>query len=96
MVMGMVSVYPYREVRAVERVHHRNVVSYKHSWLEYSQIADFGPEVPCLFMLMEYANLGNLKQHIDSLDRNAFLPEEEIRHVFDSYGCVVPIYVCVY
>lgn len=68
-----------REVRAVEGVRHPNVVAYKHSWLEYCKVADFGPEVPCLFMLMEFANLGNLKQHVDSLGPNTFLPESDIR-----------------
>ena len=49
-----------REVRALEAVRHRHVVSYKHSWLEVAQIADYGPAVPCLFVLMEFCNGGTV------------------------------------
>jgi len=49
-----------KEVRALEGLHHRHIVAYKHSWLETFKPSDFGPEVPCLFMLMEYANKGTL------------------------------------
>eukprot|EP00698_Gefionella_okellyi_P022718 TRINITY_DN7569_c0_g1_i1.p1 TRINITY_DN7569_c0_g1~~TRINITY_DN7569_c0_g1_i1.p1 ORF type:complete len:647 (+),score=115.84 TRINITY_DN7569_c0_g1_i1:94-2034(+) len=52
------------EVTALERVRHPNIVQYKHSWLEQFQTADFGPSVPCLFILMEYADSGNLADHI--------------------------------
>ena len=50
------------EVRALESVHHRHVVSYRHSWLEMAQVADFGPPVPCLFLLMQYCDLGTVAQ----------------------------------
>ena len=50
------------EVRALESVHHRHVVSYRHSWLEMAQVADFGPAVPCLFLLMQYCDLGTVAQ----------------------------------
>jgi len=50
-----------KEVRALEGLHHRHIIAYKHSWLEERyRPADFGPEVPCLFLLMEYANRGTL------------------------------------
>ncbi|KAA8499491.1 putative serine/threonine-protein kinase iksA [Porphyridium purpureum] len=50
-----------REVRALEAVKHPNVVDYKHSWLEKDQPTPFGPsDVPCCFILMEYADRGNL------------------------------------
>jgi hypothetical protein len=35
------------EVRSLERVHHPNVVDYKHAWLEHFRPSDFGPEVCC-------------------------------------------------
>jgi hypothetical protein len=35
---------------------HPNIINYQHSWLEADKTADFGPEIPCLFILMEYAN----------------------------------------
>lgn len=49
-----------KEVRALEGLHHRHIVAYKHSWLETFKPSDFGPAVPCLFLLMEYANRGTL------------------------------------
>ncbi|KAH8555417.1 kinase-like domain-containing protein [Umbelopsis sp. PMI_123] len=54
-----------REVHLMEQLRHPNIVSYKHSWLEYHQFSDFGPEVPCLFILMECANGGNLEEYIE-------------------------------
>lgn len=66
-----------REVTALERLHHPNVVSYRHCWLglvfhflfplmfsEIEQIADFGPEIPTLHILMEYANHGNVDDRV--------------------------------
>ncbi|KAI7866251.1 kinase-like domain-containing protein [Spinellus fusiger] len=56
-----------REVHLLERLHHPNIVSYKHSWLEYSRLTAFGPKVPCLFILMECANGGNLEEYLEPL-----------------------------
>eukprot|EP01125_Pyxidicula_operculata_P018875 TRINITY_DN676_c0_g3_i1.p1 TRINITY_DN676_c0_g3~~TRINITY_DN676_c0_g3_i1.p1 ORF type:complete len:692 (+),score=136.75 TRINITY_DN676_c0_g3_i1:23-2098(+) len=53
------------EVKALEQIkQHPNIVNYKHSWLEMDQIATFGPVVPCLYILMEYANIGNLEDYV--------------------------------
>jgi hypothetical protein len=41
-----------REVLLLGKLKHTNVVDYKHAWLENRQIHRFGPEVPCLFILM--------------------------------------------
>mmetsp|Transcript_10688 Transcript_10688/g.28079 ORF Transcript_10688/g.28079 Transcript_10688/m.28079 type:complete len:529 (+) Transcript_10688:271-1857(+) len=49
-----------REVKVLEKVHHPNVVDYKHSWLEMHSESEFAPEVPFLFILMEFANRGSL------------------------------------
>ncbi|KAI8980463.1 kinase-like domain-containing protein [Pilobolus umbonatus] len=54
-----------REVHLLERLRHPNIVSYKHSWLEYNRLTAFGPEVPCLFILMECANGGNLEEYFE-------------------------------
>lgn len=53
------------EVRALQRLHHPNVVQYHHSWLERHRSGDFGPVVPCLFILMEFANAGNLMDLVE-------------------------------
>ena len=50
-----------KEVRILEDVaRHPNVVQYNHSWIDEAKISDFGPVVPCLFILMEYASEGSL------------------------------------
>ncbi|KAF9412154.1 hypothetical protein BGZ94_001125 [Podila epigama] len=54
-----------REVHLLERLHHPNIVGYKHAWLENHQLHKFGPEVTCLFILMECANGGNLEEYIE-------------------------------
>lgn len=56
-----------REVHLLERLRHPNVVTYKHSWLELCQLSPFGPDVPCLFILMECANGGNLEEYFEPL-----------------------------
>ncbi|KAG5477557.1 hypothetical protein CUR178_05262 [Leishmania enriettii] len=60
-----------REVRILEEVRrHPNVVEYKHSWVEEAQLADFGPPVRCLFILMEYASAGSLDTYLDRYGSN--------------------------
>ncbi|KAJ2908401.1 putative serine/threonine-protein kinase iks1, partial [Coemansia aciculifera] len=54
-----------REVKLLESLRHPNVIEYKHSWLEMHRLTKFGPNVPCLFILMEYANGGNLQEYIE-------------------------------
>ncbi|KAI8908956.1 kinase-like domain-containing protein [Gorgonomyces haynaldii] len=53
-----------KEVRLLERLRHPNIIEYKHAWLENRKLHTFGPEVPCLFILMELANGGNLEEYI--------------------------------
>nr|KAJ3423202.1 putative serine/threonine-protein kinase iks1 [Polyrhizophydium stewartii] len=53
-----------KEVHLLERLKHPNIIEYKHAWLENRQLTLFGPEVPCLFVLMELANGGNLEEFL--------------------------------
>ncbi|KAJ3158448.1 putative serine/threonine-protein kinase iks1 [Geranomyces michiganensis] len=53
-----------KEVHLLERLRHPNITQYKHAWLEHRQLTQFGPEVPCLFILMALANGGNLEEYI--------------------------------
>lgn len=53
-----------REVKTFERLHHPNIVEYKHSWLELSRTSPFCPLVPFLFILMQYCNGGSLEELI--------------------------------
>ncbi|XP_004347016.1 hypothetical protein CAOG_05331, partial [Capsaspora owczarzaki ATCC 30864] len=53
-----------REVHLLNRLHHANIIGYKHAWCEMHQSTPFGPAVPCLFILIDYANAGNLAQYL--------------------------------
>ncbi|KAH0834768.1 ABC transporter transmembrane region 2-domain-containing protein [Lanmaoa asiatica] len=37
-----------REIRLLETLHHRNIITYHHAWLETCQFSSFGPKVPTL------------------------------------------------
>ncbi|KAK0203952.1 kinase-like domain-containing protein [Desarmillaria ectypa] len=54
-----------REVRLLERLHHPNIITYHHSWLETAQFSSFGPKVPTLHILMQWAEGGSLDDFID-------------------------------
>ncbi|ORZ12097.1 hypothetical protein BCR41DRAFT_371918 [Lobosporangium transversale] len=66
-----------REVHLLERLHHPNIVGYKHAWLENHQLHKFGPEVTCLFILMECANGGNLEEYIERPPEVSFSVDAE-------------------
>ncbi len=53
-----------KEVHILERLKHPNIIEYKHTWIEYHRLSKFAPSVPCLFILMEYANGDNLDDFI--------------------------------
>lgn len=66
-----------REVKTFERLHHPNIVEYKHSWLELSRRSEFCPFVPFLFILMQYCNGGSLAEIIWH-DGNLATPKEPL------------------
>ncbi|CAE7529603.1 iksA [Symbiodinium natans] len=66
-----------REVKTFERLHHPNIVEYKHSWLELSRRSEFCPFVPFLFILMQYCNGGSLAEQIWH-DGNSQTPKEQM------------------
>ncbi|CCH45296.1 Calcium-dependent protein kinase 2 [Wickerhamomyces ciferrii] len=45
----------------------QNLVNYNHVWLEISSINEFGPQVPCAFILQQYCSGGNLEDFIVNL-----------------------------
>ncbi|KAF8815160.1 kinase-like protein [Phlegmacium glaucopus] len=55
-----------REVRLLERLHHPNIIAYHHAWLESCQFSSFGPTVPTLHVLMQWAEGGSLDDFIDT------------------------------
>ncbi|GLB39208.1 putative protein tyrosine kinase [Lyophyllum shimeji] len=54
-----------REVRLLERLHHPNIITYHHAWLESCQFSSFGPKIPTLHVLMQWAEGGSLDDFID-------------------------------
>ncbi|KAG1906220.1 kinase-like protein [Suillus fuscotomentosus] len=64
-----------REIRLLESLHHRNIVTYHHAWLETYQFSAFGPKVPTLHVLMQWAEGGSLDDFIElRLGRSIGLP----------------------
>ena len=61
-----------REVHILENLRHQNIIEYKHAWLEYHQLTPFGPPIPCLFILMQLAEGGNLEEFILTNSINNF------------------------
>lgn len=54
-----------REIRLLETLRHRNIITYHHAWLESCQFSSFGPKVPTLHVLMQWAESGSLDDLID-------------------------------
>ncbi|KIW04253.1 uncharacterized protein PV09_04558 [Verruconis gallopava] len=52
------------EVQLLQNLSHQNLVSYRHVWLEDYQITNFGPSVPCAFILQQYCNGGDLHNYV--------------------------------
>jgi serine/threonine protein kinase len=52
------------EVQLLQNLSHQNLVSYRHVWLEDYQITNFGPSVPCAFILQQYCNAGDLHHFV--------------------------------
>lgn len=64
-----------REIRLLESLHHNNIVTYHHAWLETYQFSAFGPKVPTLHVLMQWAEGGSLDDFISlRLGRSIGLP----------------------
>ncbi|EUC58803.1 kinase [Rhizoctonia solani AG-3 Rhs1AP] len=49
-----------REVRLHSKLHHRNIITYHHAWLESARFSTFGLAIPTLHVLMQWAELGSL------------------------------------
>lgn len=52
------------EVKLLQRIPHVNLVAYHWVWLEDHQPSKFGPSIPCLWMLQDYCNGGDLHTHV--------------------------------
>lgn len=52
------------EVQLLQYLSHQHLVSYRHVWLEDVKLSNFGPSVPCAFILQQYCNAGDLHRYI--------------------------------
>lgn len=52
------------EVQLLQGLSHQNIVAYRHAWLEDYQLSTFSPSVPCLFILQQYCNAGDLHAYV--------------------------------
>lgn len=64
------------EVQLLQSLNHQNLVSYRHVWLEDTQPTNFGPPVPCIFILQQYCNAGDLHDYLMSSVQTATKREE--------------------
>lgn len=75
-----------KEVNLLESLRHPNVIEYKHAWLEMRKLHTFAPNCPCLFILMELANGGNLEEYLQLQNEpmaysSTYAPPEAKRHM---------------
>lgn len=52
------------EVKLLQKIPHNNLVAYHWVWLEDYQPSKFGPSIPCLWILQEYCNGGDLHSYV--------------------------------
>ncbi|KAH3671785.1 hypothetical protein WICMUC_004543 [Wickerhamomyces mucosus] len=45
----------------------KNLVNYNHVWLEIASINEFGPKVPCAFILQQYCAGGSLESFVQNI-----------------------------
>ena len=72
-----------KEVHLLYHLEHKHLVRYHHVWLEDITISNFGPSVPCAFILQQYCNSGDLQnyvlQHESSSDVSPNQLKERVR-----------------
>lgn len=54
------------EVQLLQYLSHQHLVSYRHVWLEDVKLSNFGPSVPCAFILQQFCNAGDLHQYVSN------------------------------
>ncbi|ODV95374.1 hypothetical protein PACTADRAFT_16895 [Pachysolen tannophilus NRRL Y-2460] len=65
----------------------KNLVNYNHVWLEIDNISTFGPKIPCVFILFEYCDGGNLETLIANLNKpKGFLEKKALLKTLKKIG----------
>ena len=52
------------EVKLLQAIPHQNLVAYHWVWLEDHKSSPFSPSIPCLWILQEYCNGGDLHEYV--------------------------------
>jgi serine/threonine protein kinase len=66
------------EVQMLRMLTHSNLVGYNHVWLENSRLSQFGPEVPCAYILQEYCDGGTLEDYLEKRQADSVSPEHSM------------------
>ena len=64
------------EVQLLQYLSHQHLVSYRHVWLEEVKLSNFGPSVPCAFILQQYCNSGDLQKYISDVGKPKDFPQK--------------------
>lgn len=64
------------EVQLLQYLSHQHLVSYRHVWLEDVKLSNFGPSVPCAFILQQYCNSGDLQNYISGKSEPKDSPQQ--------------------
>jgi len=64
------------EVHLLYNLEQEHLVRYHHVWLEDVKISNFGPSVPCAFILQQYCNSGDLHQYVFQQSNLTISPDQ--------------------
>ena len=64
------------EVKLLQKIPHKNLVAYHWTWLEDHQPSMFGPSIPCLWILQDYCNGGDLHSYVRGPQKSASTSEK--------------------
>lgn len=67
------------EVQLLQRLRHPNIVAYYFCWLEDHQPSSFAPPTPCLWMLQEYCDGGDLHSLVIGPTQNGPTMAEKLK-----------------
>lgn len=64
------------EVQLLQQLEHKHLVRYHHVWLEDVKLSNFGPSVPCAFILQQYCNAGDLHGYVLNSAKRSTSPHQ--------------------
>ena len=64
------------EVQTLKTLSHHNLAPYHHAWLEHAKVSNFGPTVPCVFILQKYCEAGDLQKYVCGSVQTELSPQQ--------------------